>query len=176
MSEAITLRYTVPPRMVRRAMTSWARPPRPKKWYLLRAALVVLIGGLIGAGAAASGALSIMPDSFWLGAVAGLYAGLLLWVGISRRQMARVARLSTGAMDRAGETWARFDAGAFSLANDFVEGRYAWPALDAVTEMKDATILRMGGIVSPVPDASLPDGLSPDAFRRQIRTWWEAAR
>lgn len=175
MNETLRMEYTVTPRLLLRAMTAWH--PRPRlRTRLLRIALIVVAAVVTGTVLAVTGVFRMMPDGFWTGIFVGFYAGLAFWFVVQRVQAKKIGGFAADLLERQGITRAALsDAGA-EFTTDVGRSHTDWPAVDQVITMSDATGLRIGALIHPLPDAALPDGITPDTFRARLMGWIEAAR
>ncbi|MEP1792996.1 MAG: hypothetical protein ABJR02_00165 [Marinomonas sp.] len=168
--------YTMTADMQSRAMLSWAKPTysvaqKRKRWaagaglsIAATCALVWLLGqNLITAGMLAS-------------AGAGFYAALLFWLFINKRNTRMLMGFANEALARQGQTKASFSPENVAFQNDLASSQMAWRSFDDVMAMPDATVLRAGALIYPVPDAALPEGTNPQAFRSDLTRWMEAAK
>lgn len=170
------LNYQITPELQRRAMVSWVQKPSGRGQKLRRVALGVLI--YIALVAAIVGLLhyDILGFGVIIAAAAGFVAGLAFW-GISHRiHTTKLITFADEALERQGPISAEFDAQQVVIASQVASSTMDWQCFDAVIALPDATALRAGALIYPVPDAALPVGTTPDAFRADLNTWIEAAR
>jgi hypothetical protein len=176
MTQRYELRYRVSDALLKRAMTSWARPQRGLKENLLRFAGLLAIGAAIGAVVVLTGLDDRVPSAFWIGALAGFYAGLLFWFFSHKRDLKRLAGFGQAARARQGESRVTLTAEAVEMTSDIGASRVSWQAYDQVIRMADASVLRAGAVVYPIPHDALPDGVTPEQFHADIVAWQEAAQ
>lgn len=165
MTDKIVLEYSESRDLLARAMTSWAQPKRTGKaliWYWSK---FVIFGAVLGLALTWSGIFRITPDGFWIGLLAGFYATLIGCVVAHRMSVNKLSRFAFDLVDRAGPVTATFDQDGARFKSRISDGWQSWDCVDQVIEMKDATVLRAGAIVYPLPDEALPEGLTPQAFR-----------
>jgi len=171
-----SLTYVLPADLQKRAMLSWAKPMRTTNQRLRLFALGIVIGGV------ASGCLVMLLQAdvvtvpILLSWVVGFYAAVLLWFVSSKRSIGKLMRFAEKALLRQGTTKALFTSDEVTFRNDVSNGAMDWCCFDAVMALPDATVLRAGALVYPVPDAALPDDVTPQRFRDDLSRWMEAAR
>ncbi len=170
------LSYEITPDLLHRAMMSWDAPPRSKaqkrrNYILLTLFYVVLFSGVL-----ALLHYDILRGGILFAAVAGFAGGLVLWAVIHRISNRTLLALSSDAIARQGMLRAEFDAEQVVFTTDISGGRMGWRCFDGVTALKDATVLKAGGMVYAIPDAALPTGLTPANFRVDLTRWMEEAR
>lgn len=171
MSEAIHLTYTTSPDLMKRASTSWARPPLRPMQQLLRWLGFVAAGAILGVLLVATGLFARMPDGFWTGGLVGFYAGLALWLFVHTRNARKLLGFSDALNARAGETQMTLSHKGVATSTQIAKGEMTWPCIDQVIELPDATVLRAGAFVYPIPDGALPEGITPQELRRRVHVW-----
>ncbi|MBB3993211.1 hypothetical protein GGR95_000839 [Sulfitobacter undariae] len=169
-----TLTYEIAPEMLHRAMLSWAQPVRSRRAKMLRVVLgavgfVVLVAAIV-----VLLQYDIVSRGFLLGGLIGFYAGLILWYVIHRTSTLKLVGFSDAAMKRQGMIETVFCADHVTMTTQISKGRMDWRFFDDVSALTDATVLRAGAMVYAVPDAALPHGVSPAAFRDDLIRWREA--
>lgn len=176
MSETFHMRYQVAPEMLRRATLSWAQPHRSRKQKLGQFALVILCSVATGTLLAVTGVFDLVEPAFWTGALIGFYAGLLLWLVIHQYSTRKLTGFSTDLMARQGKIETKVTAQDVSMKSALSEGTMNWGCFDQVIEMADATALRAGAMIYPIPNSALPENVSPQYFRATVLAWLEASR
>ncbi|MEP3347334.1 MAG: hypothetical protein ABJN34_07335 [Litoreibacter sp.] len=95
-------------------------------------------------------------------------------VVVNARLMLRETAARSMEQDAArGDVEVCFDASGVRFENNLGNSFNKWTAISEVMSLSDATALRMGAIIHPIPDAALP--MAPDAFREQLQAWKDAA-
>ena len=171
-----TLTYSVTPEMQNRAMVSWAKPmlTRSQKWR--RNAVLMLTMMVASAVLVALLQYDVVTQVMLFSAVAGFYAAILFWFVSHRRGMAKLTGFATEALLRQGSVTAIFGAESVVFRSDLAESTMDWRSFDEVIMMKDATVLRAGALVYPLPDAALPENVTPQEFRDDLIRWMMGAR
>ena len=169
-SDAIELRYRFDTKLLPAAMSGWWRSAVPPQKFVHRAVFwaVVWLGLLVLAGAIGQYGLSPVL------VVAGILgAGVMVaaFAYLQRTRMRQFYRIVGAHWDHTGEISARFDADGVELRDQVSDRRYAWAAIDAVQKAKGATVLRTGMSMIAIPDAAMPEGLDPGAFRARLNGW-----
>ena len=77
-------------------------------------------------------------------------------------------------LEKVGESTAVFTANSVRVSDSTASAEFTWYGFDAINAVKDATVLRAGGMQYPIPNSALPEGLTPDAFRAQLQEWKDA--
>lgn len=168
--EVIALTIAYDRALWRRAMTGWWQSVVPPEPFLKRAifwAVVWFAVGVVALAVAAAG-LSML----YVGA--GLFGAALMVSGFAYLQRTRMGRfwdvIGTH-WERAGETEAVFGPDGVTLSDAVSRRELGWAAVDAVKGVRGATVLRSGISMIAVPDAALPQGLTPQAFRARLAEW-----
>ncbi len=87
------------------------------------------------------------------------------------QQKTAYAAMAT-APHRSGVTDVRLEQEGMSYRGNAVAGSYKWAAITDVIEVKDYTLLLLSPYeLFPIPDASLPVGVTPDALVARITRW-----
>lgn len=162
MTDELRLTYTVPREMMLRAIRSWGPATGGFDWMLAAIAAVLLLIYFVGA--------PVLGWSF-LAFFLGMGSGIgIVWLKTVRRHR-KVLRTVLDAQDRAGPK--TLDVGPDGLRIETAQSLTSqrWTAIDRVIALDDATVLLSGGTVLPVPDAALPEGVAPSAFRARIEDW-----
>jgi hypothetical protein len=172
-SEAITLRYAFEPGLFSRALMGWWRsvmPPAPFYKRVIQWALIwfgILMLTLV------LGAMGIEPVMVAV-ALVGMAVLVVIFVILQRVRMRQFAQKIGAHWALAGETVAVFDASGAVFTDAISRTDLRWAAVDAVTEVRGATVLRSGVCMLAIPDRALPEGLSPGAFRARLEAWGTA--
>ena len=176
MSNQYSLAYEIELPLLQRAMTSWAKPHRSLTLKTLRFVGVVLVGCVIGGALTLSGILDNVPDHFVTGMLVGFYIGLGLWFVVHRRGIKQLSRDTAELLARQGVTETTISAEKVTMRNCLGISENKWLSFDQVIRMSDATALKSGALVYPIPHAALPKEVSPDGFHADLCRWREAAR
>jgi len=169
----VRVRFAYERKLWRRAMTGWWRsvvPPRP---FVQRAIVWAVIWGAIGILAGAMTLFGLTPTYV----VAGLVGAGVLVVGfvyLQRTRMGQFWNVLGRHWEKAGETEAVFGPQGVTLTDAVSRREMTWAAVDAVASVRGATVLRSGISMIAVPDAALPEDLSPRDFRARLTGWRQA--
>jgi len=168
--------YTLAPDLLRRAMISWDAPQRShahkrRNFVLVTLFYVVLFGGVI-----VVMQYDILRIDILMAVIAGFAGGMALWAVIHWISSRKLMETSSDAIARQGLLHAEFDAEQVVFTPDISFGRMGWRCFDAVVAVKDATVLKAGGLVYAIPDVALPDGTTPENFTADLTRWMEDAR
>lgn len=170
----IVLRFAMDGRLLHRGLRAWwrtaLRPPsflrRVVVWALAWAAILPLTVGL--------GVIGVPPAMVGAGVIG---AGVLI-LGFAVLQRVRM-RAFIDELARhwqlAGETRAIFGPAGVRLADSVSRVDLAWGAVDGIGPGRGLTVLRVGVGMIAIPDAALPAGLAPDAFRARLDDWRQVA-
>lgn len=168
----ITVTYTTDPNLAAAAATSWQKPRRG-----FRFGLALVVGGVFGVG------LVLMERmfgftlngghimAFGLGAV----AVLCLWQMSHMRLTKHLKSITQTDVTRSGPTTAVFGPMDIHFESLLGESTTKWTAVDAIDHIAKATILRIGTVAIPIPDAALDAQMTPAVFRDRLTKWREAA-
>lgn len=136
----------------------------------------IVLAAALFVGLAYAAARLLGPDAeatVLVGAGAGIgFGAALLLIASANRRMRRAVLAQE---KRRGEVTARFGPAGIAFRSGFGAQDMTWAAFDAVLPIKGGTALLSGGLVYPFPDAALPAGLAPEAFRARLEAWREAA-
>lgn len=176
MSAIYHLEFTVPQEMMRRATTSWARKQRSGWGRVKFFALCVVTGAAIGGVMAVSNLLDMLPEHFLSGVFLGFYIGLAFWFVMHRRDVRRLAGMSQRNHERQGVISLQISQAGVKGGSDLSTSDTKWAAYEQVIEMGDATALRAGAMVYPIPYTALPADVAPQDFHANIVRWQEAAQ
>jgi len=162
---------------MRQACVAWTKEaPLAKRigGHLLRLVLLV-----VGLNVALLGALRVFhgpdyTDAHVDGAILGMIVGGIATLLFVRLMTHQIQKKAQDHVDRLGLiTLTLSEEGArFTEAYGF--SQQTWGAYEAIIAVKDATVLRSGAMQYPIPNDALPEGLTPDAFRAQLREWKDA--
>lgn len=172
MSEAQSISLTIAYERAlwRQAMTGWWRSVVPPEPFVKRVIFWAMVWFAIGALTLGLSAAGIGPGFV----LAGLIGAAFL-VGVfgylQRTRMERFWDVVGTHWDRAGETEALFGPGGVTLTDEVSHRRMSWAAVDSIKAQKGVTVLRSGISMIAIPDAALPAGMTPDAFRSQLSDW-----
>lgn len=170
MSDEITLRYGFEPALFSRSLMGWWRSVMPQAPFYRRVIQWTLIWiGLLMV-TLVLGALGVEPVLV-AAAVVGMAVLVAIFVILQRVRMRQFARAIGAHWALAGETVAVFDASGVVFTDAVSRTDLRWAAVDAVTEVRGATVLRSGVSMLAIPDRALPQGLSPSAFRARLLAW-----
>ena len=176
MSTRYEFSFQVSDALLRRAMTSWNKPEKSWKRTATFFAVCLAIGVAIGAVLALTDLFDRMPDGLVHGLLIGFYLGLLVWYFTHRYSLKKIASMSARQVQRQGPSHAVFTAKEARFRSNLGEWRADWAGYDQVIALRDATVLRSGGVVYPVPHDALPEGVAPAQFHADIVAWQEAAQ
>lgn len=170
------LTYELQPEMLKRAMMSWAKPERTKAQKLRRAA-----GAAVGFVALVSLTVvllryDIVTFPLLFTGLVGFYAAIAIWAVTHSRSVGKLVGYSADALARQGPVTAEFRPSDVVFTSRISNSRMDWSCMDAVIALPDATVLRAGALVYPVPDAVLPTHTTPDQFRADLTRWIGEAR
>lgn len=175
MTHQYEMTYEAPLEMVERATTSWAKTEQSsrRKWLHMGLFFVACIvgGGLIGF----SGVMRWLPDFFLLGVGLGFYLGFGFLFVMYRRNMKKLFAMMEEQFAKQGPTHAVFSAEGVSFRSNHSTAQSTWAGYDAVTALADATVLRSGGVVYPVPHDAVPEGVDAATFHADLVRWQKAA-
>lgn len=162
--------------LLQRAMTQGATPPntRRSKWLFL--AGCVCVGALNGVVLTVTGVFAMVHEHFWMGLLIGFYVGLVLWYFVHRSGVKKLAKMSAAQIDRQGPTRAVFTSDKITFETAIASSTATWVAYDQVTALPDATVLRSGGVVYPIPHDALPADVDSAGFHADLARWQEAAQ
>ncbi|MCG6884403.1 MAG: hypothetical protein LJE62_11685 [Silicimonas sp.] len=164
----LTIRYDRA--LWRRAMTGWWQSVVPPAPFVQRAIFWAVIWAAIGVLTMVLYALGIAPGYVAAGLIgAGFLIGVFGY--LQRTRMGRFWDVIGAHWDRAGETEAVFGPEGVTLSDDVSRKEMSWAAIDAVKGARGVTVIRSGISMIAVPDAALPEGLTPGAFRDRLRAW-----
>ncbi|GLT09345.1 hypothetical protein ACFQFQ_04980 [Sulfitobacter porphyrae] len=175
MTESYELRYRLTEDLLKQAMTNWAKPHRPLRHRALRFAGILILSGCVGATLALTGVTDMVSSDFWLGILLGFYAGIALWFFRHKHHLRRLVRYSKAKMAREGEIVARLSTEGVEFISAVATSQSSWKSYDEIIRMSDATALRSGGIMYPIPHAALPGDVPGAQFHADVVRWHEAA-
>lgn len=176
-SKSFTIHYTVTPQIMKQASCSWMNEGRSGLQRILRLGLGLVVGAiaiiLMNVMVRFSAGDAYTPE---LSGAAGI--GLFFGIGASfllmRLGQKKVWKLALTHLDRTGEVTAVITSESIRMSDTTVMTEISWAGFDAINTVKEATVLRVGSMQYPIPDAALPEGLTPDAFRAQLQEWKDA--
>lgn len=171
MTEAVEVTYRLDRPLLAAAQKVHGRIVAGQGW---RAHVPVVLGAALFVAVLLGAARVLGPGAeiaVLAGAGLGFGAAFLVVLFANRRMRKAVL----GFEDRRGDVAARFAPAGLEFRSAFDSQEIAWPAIDAVLPIEGGTALLSGGLVHAVPDAALPEGLTPEAFRDRLNAWLGAA-
>lgn len=168
MTAPITVTFGFERRIFSRAIMAFffSAVPRPSTSFRLIFWLCVWLGVL--AAVIVIGALKIPPVFAWGGAIAVVGVYILM---LQRFRMARFYRALGEHWERTGDMTARFDTQGAVFTQQGTRMEFDWDAVDDIALTRGATVFRIGMAMFAVPDAAVPDGMSPKDFRTRLNEW-----
>lgn len=168
MNDPLVITFGFDRRLFRHAiMAFWfASVPRPSTAYRIIFWIVVWLAAL--AWVITVGALHIPPVYAW--GAAALAVGLFV-IALQQIRMRRFYDAHGAHWSRTGDMTARFDDTGVTFTQTGTTMQFDWIAVDNVVRSRRATVFCIGMSMVTIPDAALPDGLDPRAFREKLRTW-----
>ncbi|MFY0636249.1 MAG: hypothetical protein JXQ91_20755 [Vannielia sp.] len=170
--QSIELAFAPTWQEARAAMAALGRRARPRPVWKPLAFLLGVVA-LVGLG------IWLWPGWFgrWLtlptlfAFVAGIYVmlGVVIWKGrwqwrhLGARWEAHQARLGIWRMG--------FGRAGYHIRTEVSEVRAGWDIVSEVMSLPGGTGLLVGTAILTVPDAALPEGLTPEAFRARLEAW-----
>ena len=94
---------------------------------------------------------------------------LIIW--LVKRQTDQLLKRVLEEEAKRGTTHARFGPEGVNFTSDLGELHLNWPAISEIVLFDTGTLLVTSVIAYPIPDAAMPEGLTPDAFRRLLENW-----
>lgn len=170
------LNYDLSTDMLARAMMSWAKPQRTRaqKWRRFGMGFVLYI--VLVAATVALLQAEMLNDDILLGLVIGCLGGVGIWAAVYRYSTGKLTGMVHAAHARHGPVDTVFCSQCVEISSRISTARMQWQCFDHIGRIKDATVLRAGGMVYAVPEAALPSDVTVEAFLGDLRTWMEAAR
>lgn len=171
-----TLQYEITPELQRRAMMPWtkqSRSPADKRWRILFGVIgyLAFLGMIV-----ALLQFDLIDAKMMIAAGLGFIAGLVIWGLTYRAGASQITGFANDALARHGPVRAIFTAEQVQLTTELSSSTMGWRCFDTVIALPDATVLRAGALVYPVPDTALSPDTLPQAFRTDINNWIGAAR
>lgn len=171
-----TLTYQPTPEMQNRAMLSWVKPMRGgvqnlrgfDVWFVPYAVAIIGIVALPG--------FDIISRAELIAGTVGFFVAMTLWAVTHRYSTRKLMGFSNQALTPHRATTAIFTPDYVEINSEISVGRMDWRCFDGISQILDATVMRAGGLVYPVPDHALPQGTSSDEFRANLKSWLEDAR
>lgn len=176
MTTRYEMTYEVPNDMLRRAMTSWAKPAQNKRRIWVFFALCLIGGVALGVLGNATGLFQVLPEGFLLGTLVGFYLGLLVWLIFHRTQLRKLSAMSEGQLEKQGPIHATYWAEGAEVRTKHTSTRSGWACYDQVIAMDDAVALRSGAVIYPIPHDALPEGVAPATFLADLQRWQKAGQ
>lgn len=171
-ADRIELSFDYERRLFPRALMGWWRsvvPPAPfiqriLHWAVIWTAILMLTMML--------GAAGIEPVFVAAGLV-GIAVFVVGFVILQRLRMRRFVNAIGSHWEAAGRTRASFGPDGVVLADQVSRTEMGWAGVDGIVAIRGATVLRSGISMVAVPDAALPAGMTPRAFRERLEGWRE---
>ena len=170
------LRFEPAPEMMSRAMVAWAKPQRSRNAKIKGIVLGVILYLFLVFCVVLLLHHDIITRGALFGVVVGLFGGIALWAIIHQKHAKKITGFTHDAIARHGMTDASFSSESVKLTSQISETRMGWLCFDEVMALTDATVLRAGGVVYAIPDAALPEAVTPKQFRADLKSWMEAAQ
>lgn len=165
------LTYQLTPELQSRAMVSWAKPQRTRTQMLRRLVLGLLVYLVLVAATVAVLQMEILTPALVIAAAVGFLIGMAFWAAIHQYNMKKLTGFANDALARQGQVRAVFAPSDVELTTAISTGRMQWSCFDQVLVLRDATVLRAGALVYAVPDAALPQDVTPTQFRADLTQW-----
>ena len=170
MSAPIRLTTGFDRRNFRRALTGWWQSAVPNANFASRAIRWALIWGGLAALTVVLGYAGIEPV-FVLAGMIGAGVLVLAFAVLQRTRMGRFTDRIALHWEAAGEAEVVFDEAGLVMEDAVSRLELRWEGVEAVRAMRGGTVFRSGMRMIWIPDADLPQGLKPRAFRAAIRAW-----
>ena len=170
MSAPIRLTTGFDRRHFRRALMGWWQSAVPNASFTSRAVRWAVIWGGLVVVTVVFGYLGIEPV-FVLAGMVGAGVLVLAFAVLQRTRMGRFTDRIARHWDAAGEAEVVFDEAGLVMEDAVSRLELRWEGVEAVRAMRGGTVIRSGMRMIWIPDADLPRGLKPKAFRAAIRTW-----
>jgi hypothetical protein len=172
----ICLSLTFDPNTTRAALSlPLAAGPRRPEWQ--KAALALLIGGLIGGGSILILRLGLgLNDAFAYLVSATVGASLLYiyWRWVAARGMAQILDKLAALYAQEGPSQTSFAASGITVASPNASSTLGWPVFTAIDAIPGGTALLYGASRLVIPDQCLPAETDASVFRAQLEKWKSA--
>ncbi|QDC08117.1 hypothetical protein FHY55_02165 [Oceanicola sp. D3] len=174
MSEAaITLRFSPEWPLARESMRASLRktPSRRPGWR----PFAVILAVAVAAGIAFALGADWLARWIGLATIVGFFVGFYLCFGIvALKGRANWAQLRTrweAHQARLGPWEMTFSPEGYRIVTAISEVRADWAIIADIFALKGGTALQAGPSMLLVPDAALPDGMTPKDFRTRLEAW-----
>jgi len=171
MSTPLTLTFGFDRRLFARALMAFWTSAVPAPSFRYRVAFWVIAWTATLFAVLAMAGLGWPWAVIWGVVAAGFGVGVII---LQRVRMARFYDALAAHWTRTGDMAASFDETGLSLTQTGAAMRFDWAAVDAVVRARGGTVLRIGMTMIAIPDAALPEGLTPDGFRQRLNLWRDA--
>ncbi|MDD9923759.1 MAG: hypothetical protein OXQ92_15990 [Boseongicola sp.] len=168
--DAISVTFSYDRALWRRGMTGWWQSVVPTEPFIKRAIFWAFIWLMIFIVALAVSAFGL---SIWYVGTGLIGAGIMISVFayLQRTRMSRFWDEIGRHWDKAGETHVTFDEEGLMVDDDVSSRALKWQAVDAIKPVRGATVIRSAITMLVIPDAALPNDLTPKEFRQTISGW-----
>ncbi len=176
-SKSFTIHYTVTADILAQASCSWVKEVNTgyMRWFRYVRVFLIYVGVLIFMNAALQFLFGEnYVDTHYAGAVVGAAFGYFMFFFLVWLSQRKLRQLTMQHLEKVGESTAVFTANSVRVSDSTASAEFTWYGFDAINAVKDATVLRAGGMQYPIPNSALPEGLTPDAFRAQLQEWKDA--
>ena len=175
MTEVLRVTWAHNPSILRSSLEAWwsSAVPRPSISWRLFFWAVVWVGVL--ASAIVVGALGLDP-AFVLAGLVGIGVFIIGFFTLQRVRMRAFYRALDQHWEAAGDTTVEFTVSGVRVFDHVSTSQHEWAAIDAIGAGRASTVLRIGISMIAIPNAAVPDGLTPRAFRDQIGTLRQMAK
>lgn len=95
----------------------------------------------------------------------------LLWGHQAQRAKTKLVSEMGAFAEQTGKTKVTIDHTGLFQENAFSKCWFEWRGVTDIVAAQTGTLLFSGRSVICIPDADLPDGVTPDAFRTQLSAW-----
>lgn len=182
--DAFVLEYEVSPQLLRAVLQ--AGPLQTQSFWTKPAALYSRRTKVLGA----VGVLMLCPPLGWalatwgipiavflvvLGIALGSLVMMLLWQRIIATSLKAFVEEDAKLATARGKTRVMISPKGCVFENGIGAARLDWAGVTTVQPLPGATLLRSGAIAHPLPHSALPEGLPPEVFEAQIKSWRAAA-
>ncbi|KIN68567.1 hypothetical protein Z948_2298 [Sulfitobacter donghicola DSW-25 = KCTC 12864 = JCM 14565] len=155
-------------------MFVWAKPNKTKGEKWRRAAIFTLGFVALLAVIVTLMRLDVLTVPMLFSALVGFYLGIGVWLISHRVSSQKLVKFANSMLDREGEIHTVISSEQISIRSGVSDSNLSWDYFDEAFSMVDATVLRAGALVYTFPDAALPEGTSPQEFRKDLESWMGA--